>query len=168
MEMGMSDVGYHPDFRQALVKLGHVFERYARQTGHRPLLVGGSAVSIYTAGQITSGDFDVIAPWDDVFHREILAEGFLPEDRLGYGRRGYYHPDLPTIGVELVSKQPFNGRMDATRIALVPTDADSMIELPPIEDLIADRLGQYASGAAPEMLEQARLLYDLAGEIRRI
>jgi hypothetical protein len=30
-----------------------------------------------------------------------------------------------------------------------------------IEDMIADRLGQYASGTAPEMLQQARTLFSL-------
>ena len=30
-----------------------------------------------------------------------------------------------------------------------------------VEDLIADRMGQYASGTAPEMLEQARALFTL-------
>jgi hypothetical protein len=42
------------------------------------------------------------------------------------------------------------------------------------EDLIADRMGQYASGSAPEMLGQARALFalcdgaDLAYMARRI
>ena len=30
-----------------------------------------------------------------------------------------------------------------------------------LEDMIADRVGQYASGTAPEMLEQARILFRL-------
>jgi hypothetical protein len=31
-----------------------------------------------------------------------------------------------------------------------------------VEDMIADRMGQYASGTARDLLDQARLLYDLA------
>lgn len=34
-----------------------------------------------------------------------------------------------------------------------------------IEDMIADRLGQYASGTAPDMLQQARTLFGLYPDV---
>ena len=36
-----------------------------------------------------------------------------------------------------------------------------------VEDLIADRMGQYASGSAPEMLGQARMLVRLYPNLDR-
>jgi hypothetical protein len=45
---------------------------------------------------------------------------------------------------------------------------DSAIVLTPVEDLIADRLGQFCSipsNSNQELLEQARLLIELASEI---
>ena len=54
-----------------------------------------------------------------------------------------------------------DGTVDYRRILLVMGLADTPIAMIPIEDLIADRMGQYASGSAPEMREQARLLFQL-------
>jgi hypothetical protein len=34
-----------------------------------------------------------------------------------------------------------------------------------VEDMIADRMGQYASGTARDLLAQAKLLYDLAERV---
>ena len=131
------------------------------------MLVGGAAASIYTGGMITSGDFDVIAAADTVFDRVMVEHGFKREDRAGHLLIGYYHPDIPTIGVQLVSGSLFDGRTDPHRIALLPIKNGGTIALPPIEDLIADRLGQYAASGDrdDEMLEQARLLFKLAGDI---
>jgi hypothetical protein len=74
---------------------------------------------------------------------------------------------VPTIGVQLVSGRLFDGRTDPQRITLLPVENGGTIALAPIEDMIADRLGQSAGSEQRdgEMLEQARLLAELAGEI---
>lgn len=38
---------------------------------------------------------------------------------------------------------------------------DAAFVIIPVEDTIADRIGQYASGTAPNMLDQARALFRL-------
>ena len=155
------------DFLEALRRLAGVFDAYESKVGSRPILVGGAAASIYTGGMITSGDFDVVAAADDVFDGVMADHGFKREDRVGHLLVGHYHPDIPTIGVQLVSGRLFEGRTDPQRITLLPIEDGGTIALAPIEDMIADRLGQYAASNQRdlEMLEQARLLSKLAGDI---
>jgi hypothetical protein len=157
------------DFVEALRRLAGAFDAYAAKTGARPVLAGGAAASIYTGGMITSGDFDVIAAADEVFDGVMADHGFRPEDRAGHLLIGYYHPDVPTIGVQLVSGRLFEGRTDPQHITLLPIENGGTIALAPIEDMIADRLGQYAASddRDDEMLEQATLLFKLAGHIDR-
>ncbi len=154
------------DFEDALCLLGRACERYRHATGFRfrPVIVGGAAVSFYTNGQILSGDFDLVADVD--FEGALLAEGFRKEDRPGWLLRGYYHVDAPKYGFELVSGSLFDGRTDNDKLRPILVANDAMVIFPPIEDLIADRLGQYASSrnTDTEMLSQAQLLKSLALE----
>jgi hypothetical protein len=109
----------------------------------------------------------VVAAADETFDRVMADYGFRQEDRAGRLLVGYYHPAIPTIGVQLVSGRLFEGRTDLQRITLLPIEGGGTIALAPIEDMIADRLGQYAASndRDDDMLEQARLLLQLAGEI---
>lgn len=50
---------------------------------------------------------------------------------------------------------------ESARILLIDVDPDGTVAVISLEDMIADRMGQYASGTAPEMLGQARTLYSL-------
>jgi hypothetical protein len=154
---------------EALRRLATVFDAYEAKTQSRPVLVGGAAASIYRGGTITSGDFDVVAAADDIFDRAMADHGFRQEDRAGHLLIGYYHPAIPTIGVQLVSGRLFEGRTDSQRITLLPIEESGTIALAPVEDMIADRLGQYAASndGDDDMLEQAHLLFKLAGEIDR-
>lgn len=55
-----------------------------------------------------------------------------------------------------------DGNVPSTQLVLVePVVGAGEIVMLSIEDMIADRMGQYASGTAPDMLEQARTLYRL-------
>ncbi len=87
--------------------------------------------------------------------------GFRKEDRPGHLLRGLYHPTL-RIGVEIVSGSLFDGRTDRTRLLMVDIDGHTLA-LPPVEDLIADRMGQYASDerGRSDMLQQAVALFRL-------
>lgn len=66
------------------------------------------------------------------------------------------------MGVEVVSGDLFDGASDASRVILVPVGG-SAVAFPPIEDLIADRMGQFAcTGKDLEMLGQAIILYKVS------
>lgn len=59
-----------------------------------------------------------------------------------------------------------DGVIDLRRLIRVEGIApDAVFVMIPIEDLIADRMGQYASGTAPEMLGQARTLLLLHAQL---
>jgi hypothetical protein len=95
----------------------------------------------------------------------LQAIGFLPEDREGWRRGGFYHPTL-AIGVEFVSGGYFDGLGDRARMRLI-TMASGEIPVPAIEDMIADRLGQWEASHRRDdaMLRQARLLKILADAV---
>jgi hypothetical protein len=50
---------------------------------------------------------------------------------------------------------------DRERVRLVEFDPDGTIAVISLEDMIADRMGQYASGTADDMLGQALTLFAL-------
>ena len=153
------------DFRDALTRLGRVFARYQAASGDQAVLVGGTTVSLYTNGLILSGDFDVVANADAAFETAMRAQGFVREHRAGRLRIGWYHPDCPLYGFQAVSGALFDGRADRARLVTIITDATGCVLLPSIEDMIADRLGQFAAsdGKDQRMLDQAVLLKQLAG-----
>lgn len=148
-------------------RVAEAFSIYEAKTGIAPLLVGGAAAAILTAGAFMSGDFDIIAENDEVFADAVVQGGFVADERVGRLRGGFYHPDHPEYGVELVSGPPFNGRMDRSRLLRPVFRNNHSIALPSCEDLIADRLGQHAvaSPSDDSRLRQARLLLTMAQSI---
>jgi hypothetical protein len=155
---------YRPEFIEALTLLAEAFEEVGAAGFERPILVGGAAVEFYTGGAIASGDFDVITAVQDELERVLLQKGFVRPSGPGVLLRGLHHPDLG-IGVEVVSGQLFDGASDKERIRVVPIGG-SQIRLPPVEDMIADRMGQYVAPDRrdPSMLQQAVVLYQIARE----
>lgn len=151
---------YRPEFEAALRAFARVSERM-RRTGHgMPVLVGGAAVELYSNSAIATGDFDVATPWQDEFEAALGQEDFVKPSGPGHSTRGWVHPDLQ-LGFEVVTATPFDGKADGDRIRLISTGTDGRIAVIAVEDIIADRLGQYASGTAREMLQQARTLFGL-------
>jgi hypothetical protein len=152
------------DYIAALEQLAMVFTTYREQTGNDAVLVGGAATAIYTGGQFQSGDFDVVAANDHAFKAAMIAHGFRPEDAAGYLLGGFYHPDFPAYGIEQVSGALFDGRSDRKRLVRMTVKPPGVIVLPPIEDMIADRLAQHAIAAPSDdsRLRQARTLFRLA------
>jgi hypothetical protein len=124
--------------------------------------VGGAAIELYTGGAVTSGDFDVLTAGQAELEAALICRGFRRPDAPGMLLRGLYHPGLG-IGFEVVSGHLFDGASDRARTRLVPVDS-SEVRLPPVEDMIADRMSQFAApnhGDAT-MLEQAVILYRVA------
>jgi hypothetical protein len=157
------------EFIKALTRLGRVCELYRQRSGFDAILVGGAAVSFYTDGLILSGDFDLVASNDEAFDGAMAAEGFVKEHRRGHLLVGWYHPELPEYGFQLVSGPLFDGRADRRRVRIFRLGTESSVALPSIEDMIADRLAQATATSRTDrtMLRQAILLRKLAPDIDR-
>jgi hypothetical protein len=161
-------------FREVVALLAAVFDEYQAATGVPAVLVGGAAVSLYTQGRYVSGDFDVVAGFDDAFDLAMKNHGFVAEHRPGHLLVGWYHPRYPSLGVQLVSGPLFDGRSDPARIKVIVA-GKGHLSIAAIEDLIADRLGQFVAskGLDQSPLRQARWLarmpnLDTAYLLRRI
>ncbi|WP_261763204.1 hypothetical protein [Asaia bogorensis] len=155
------------DFWHCLDALGIVCEAYRSGTGHDAVLVGGAATVIYTAGAFSSGDFDFVVINDQAFDQAMIASGFRREDRCGKLRVGYYHPDHPRYGVQAVGSALFDGRADRKRLFALQLREGPIVKLPRIEDMIADRLAQFAvaSPSDDSRLRQATVLFRLAEKL---
>ena len=152
------------DYLAALERLAFAFTTYRERTGGTAVLVGGAATAIYTAGQFPSADFDVVAANDCAFEEAMAEHGFQREDRSGHLLIGFYHPEHPGYGFQQVSGTLFDGQADRTRLFRMAVTAPGEITLPAIEDMIADRLGQYAVASPTDLsrLQQARALFSVA------
>ena len=91
----------------------------------------------------------------------MQRHGFIRPSGAGKLTRGWIHPELK-LGFEVVARVPMDGSVDRDHILLVDGLApDAAFAIISVEDLIADRMGQYASGSAREMLGQAQWLLQL-------
>lgn len=103
----------------------------------------------------------------------MQRHGFVRPSGPGMATRGWIHPELK-LGFECVSDTLLDGLADRSMVQVVGLGDDGDIAVIAPEDIIADRMGQYASGSAPDMLVQARTLFafceglDLAYMQRRI
>jgi len=154
-------------YLRALERLSLAFGAYEGATGTSPILVGGAAAAIRTGGQFMSADLDVVAGNEKAFSRAMAATGFLAEARTGKTETGWYHPGFPAYAVDLVSGSYFNGKGDRDRLLRLVVRDYAAIVIPAVEDLIADRLGQYAvaNNKDSSRLLQAKALLRLAKKI---
>lgn len=152
------------DFLSALNQLSKATTNYEVKTKNKVVLVGGAATAIYTDGSFNSNDFDLIACDDDEFEKSMSEFGFIKEDRSGYLMVGWYHPDHENYGFQLVTGPLFEGRTSKDKMVTFSVSENSIITLPPFEDMIADRLAQHAiaSPTDPSRLYQAKALLKLA------
>lgn len=125
-----------------------------------PILVGGGAVELYSMSSINTGDFDFVTGTQSEFESELQNIGFVKPSGPGFATRGWIHPDLK-LGFEVVGTSLLDGMADRERVRLIDFAEDGQIAVICVEDLIADRMGQFASGTAQDMLDQARALYAL-------
>jgi hypothetical protein len=131
------------------------------------VLVGGAAVSLRTDGAVLSGDFDVViaAETDRNFEEAMALEGFHKENRSGRLLIGWYHPEYPDYGFQLVTGPLYDGRSDLGKLEKLDLEDNGVIWVASIEDLIADRLGQHKATSSPiftDMMDQAIILKKLA------
>lgn len=152
---------YRPEFEAALRLFARVSEAMVARGLSRPILVGGAAVEYYSGSALTTGDFDICSPWQDALDEELQRAGFVRPSGAGQLARGWLHPGLK-LGLEIVASIPMDGNIDRDHVLLVEDTGDgSSFAIISVEDLIADRVAQYASGTAKDRLDQARILLAL-------
>src|SRR5438552_2861171 len=158
---------WRPEFLAALRLFGRVSEAMVARGLPRPVLVGGGAVEFYSGSSLMTGDIDVTSPVQPELEQELQKLGFVRPSGAGRSLRGWVHPKLG-FGLEVVADAPMDGAADAARFRLVrPIGEDEKFRIISVEDLIADRVSQFSSGAARQMLDQARLLFGLYEELDR-
>lgn len=152
---------YRPEFEAALRLFARVSEAMDEQGLPRPILVGGAAAELYSTSALTTGDFDMCSPVQAELEAEMQRHGFVRPSGAGKMLKGWIHPDLK-LGFEIVANTPMDGTVDAAHIRLVRSvGQDALFRVISVEDLIADRMGQYASGTARDRIDQARILFSL-------
>lgn len=156
---------YRPQFEAALRLFARVSEAMKARGLSRPVLVGGAAAEYYSASALTTGDFDMCSPAQPALEEELQRFGFIRPSGAGKSLRGWIHSELG-LGFEVVANVPMDGNVDAAHIVLVENIAqDAAFAIISVEDLIADRMGQYASGTARDRIDQARALFLLNPDV---
>ncbi|MBS0220037.1 MAG: hypothetical protein JSR91_04765 [Proteobacteria bacterium] len=96
-------MAFRPEFVEALSLFATAVERLTAKGHPAPVLVGGAAVELYTAGQVVSGDFDFVSPVQTAFFEELKALGFELPNKADWLQHSLLHPEL-LFGVQVVSK----------------------------------------------------------------
>ena len=151
---------YRPEFEAALRLFAQASSAMVDQGFLAPILVGGGAVEFYSSSRMTTGDFDIVTGRQEEFEQILVELGFTKPEGKGHTPLGWIHPDL-RLGFEVVSDTLLDGLADRDRVLLVDLDINGVASIVSIEDMIADRMGQFASGTAPDMAAQARALFTL-------
>lgn len=159
---------YRPEFEAALRLFARVSEAMHALGFQRPILVGGAAAEFYSQSAINTGDFDLCTPRQDALEEEMQKVGFVKPSGAGQMTKGWIHPEL-RLGFEVVADIPMDGGYDRDTLALIEnfTDEGAFVVIS-VEDLIADRMGQYASGTARDRLQQAQTLYRLHPSLDKV
>lgn len=153
-------ISLRPDFEKALRFFGRAGRGLMARGYDAPVLVGGAAVELFSNNLIATGDFDISTARQQAFEQELMALGFTRPSGPGVATRGWMHESFK-LGFEVVSSTLLDGLADRDRLVKIDLGEDGVVAIISIEDMIADRMGQFHSGTAPEMLEQAKVLASL-------
>ncbi len=151
---------YRPEFEAALRLFARVSEAMKARGFQAPVLVGGAAVEIYSLSAIATGDFDISTGAQEAFEEELQRHGFIRPSGPGTATRGWIHPELK-LGFEVVTSTLLDGMAERARVRLIDAGDSQTVSVISLEDIIADRMGQFASGSAPTMFGQAKELFSL-------
>lgn len=111
------------------------------------IVVGGSAIDIYTSGRYTSGDIDIVTTAPADWAAILRSWGFAKEGRV------WYSTGLG-IAVDFV-KPPYTYDIARTQVLVTPYGT---VRIAAIEDLLVKRLISAKFWKVPEDLEHAKLL----------
>lgn len=93
------------------------------------IVVGGSAIEVYTEGKYTSGDVDIVSSRGDALRRVLVSWEFRRTGRV-------WQNEAWGLVVDLV-KPPYTGSLDHTTVSNTPF---GQVRLAALEDLIVKRL----------------------------
>lgn len=117
-----------------------------------PILVGGSAVEVYTFGHYVSGDIDLVAQNKDEVRNVLLSTGLFKEvGRLLISEELGVFVDIPD--------DVLAGSYEKIRTIKIP-ELDTEIKVIGIEDLIVDRLNACIFWKSESDCEIARYLFE--------
>lgn len=153
-------ISLRPDFEKALRFFGRAGLALRAKGYEAPVLVGGAAIELFSNNLIATGDFDIATARQQAFEQELVALGFKKPTGAGVATRGWMHDGFK-LGFEVVSSTLLDGLADRDRLVVVDLGDDGTAAILSREDIIADRMGQFHSGTAPEMLQQAKVLVSL-------
>lgn len=156
--------GWRKEFADALNILASASAAMDALGYEPPVLVGGAAVELYTQSEIATGDFDLVTARHAALDRVLSEHGFERPSGPGTMTRGWIHRDL-ALGFEVVGSALMDGHADRDYVRIIELgDAGAIAVIPP-EDIIADRMGQFASGSAKEMHAQAVALFKVCKQL---
>ncbi len=116
------------ELEKKLLIVGELTRRLSAE-GIQPIIVGGTAVEIYSSGDYQSHDVDLVVPQRERAVRELQVMGFEPMGRL------FYHPHW-----EVVLEIPDVALAgDSGRVNTIEIDG-YQVHCIGLEDLIIDRL----------------------------
>lgn len=119
----------------------------ARRAFGRPLTIGGAAVEICSGGIVATGDFDIMVARGDVLKQIFVEAGFERPRGAGIATSGWVYRNL-CLGFEIVETVLLDSAADRNCARILSRLADDLLEIISVEDLIADRMGQYGLGSA--------------------
>ncbi len=114
-----------------------------------PIIVGGSAVEIYTGAFYVSGDIDIVFPYRKEFEQIIMDTGLFEKQG-----KNFISKELG-IYVEIVDDQ-LAGSYE--KVNTIQIDKESEIKVIGIEDLIIDRLNSCVHWNSESDCELAEVL----------
>ena len=114
------------------------------------IVVGGSAIEIYTSGRYTTGDIDLVAKAPRLPDRILRSWGFREQGRI------WFNDDLGIV-VDFV-KPPYTGDPERCQILTTPFGP---VRVAAIEDLIVKRLASAKHWRRPGDLKHAKILAHL-------
>lgn len=145
------------ELREALERTSSPAERrlhfvaiLSRDAGWKPddaVVVGGSAIEIYTSGRYTTGDIDLVVTAPGLPDRILRSWGFRAQGRI-------WHNDSLGIVVDFV-KPPYTGDPDRCHTLTTPYGP---VHVAAIEDLLVKRLASAKHWRRPGDLEHAKIL----------
>jgi hypothetical protein len=159
--MPTPSAAHRKPFQEAIELIARAASALEKRGIEPPILVGGAAVELFTASTVTTGDFDVVTPYREEFFEELLKVGFCRPAQGEIGRALFH--EGTGFSIEVVSGHLLDGRADRERVSRIEF-RDGALRLVPIEDMIADRMGQALAGPRRNqaMRDQAVWLYRFA------
>ena len=127
--------------------LAEISEKFPKNK--KPILVGGSAVELYTRGTCKSIDLDLLADRNSLV--KVLEE-------MGFSKIGRHWFFTKDIGIEIVGDSTEGRRVNEI------LHEGKLIRVLSIEDLIVDRLNACKHWKSQYDCEQAQVLFEVYSE----